>query len=172
MFYDSRERKEGGREKERFLRTGPNRKKRARGPSDSLPVFIKGAERAPGKKRNIRATQSVSPVPYVVLRPLPLWLLISPFPPAFAFAFAFSSFLPVPRRGYSPLIASLSFSLAPFHLSRPPLGCIARGGIYSRGSTRTGEKDSVARIVHRRRSEDLSRTSASAPSWCRRIGVN
>jgi len=162
VFYDSRERKrEGGRTSGFCGRISAARNARG-SPVDSLPVFIKGL-RAPGKKRNIRATQSVSPVPYVVLRPLPLWLLISPFSPAFAFSSC-------PTEGTLPLTASLSFSrpLLSFSFSTQSL---RSGRNLLRGSTRRRTRR-IRLHIRRRRSEDLSRASASAPSWCRRIGAN
>lgn len=140
VFYDSWERKRVGGKKSGFCGRAPAARN-ACGPStSSFPVFIK-IPRAPGKKRNIRATQSVSPVPYVVLRPLLLWLLIPTFSPAFAFS---------PPRVLSPWPLALLYS-CPFYLFRSLiLSCIARGGTYSedrRGGGGGGgglEKDSVA----------------------------
>lgn len=97
--------REGGR-KSGFCGRAPTARN-ARGP-DSLPIFIK-IPRALGKKRNIRATQSVSPVPYVALRPLLLWLPSSTFSPAFAS----SPFLTVLRRGVLSPWPLASRTLAP-----------------------------------------------------------
>lgn len=95
--------RERRRRSKRFLRTGHGRKKRARASRPILLGFIKWRSK-PGKKRNIRAAQSVSPIPYRVLRPLPLWFLISS-PLIFRILF-FSPF----TSEYLPLTANLLFS--------------------------------------------------------------
>lgn len=132
-------RREGGRA---VSADGPRPQGTHAGPRPTL--FIK-IPRGLGKKRNIRATQSVSPVPYVALRPLLLWLRISTFSPAFAFSP--SSHRPSPR-GTLPLTASLAYSrpLLSLSFSRPPFSCIARDGTYSEDRRGGGalEKDSVA----------------------------
>lgn len=149
VFYDSCERKSG------FCGQAPATRN-ARGPlANSLPVFIREL-RAPGKKRNIRATQSVSPVPYVVLRSLPLWLLISPFPPIFAFF----SFLLVSQDTLPLDSRSLSFFLA-----RTFVRCRV-ASLRAEFTLRIDEEEDWRRIrlrIRRCRSRDLSYTSVSSP---------
>lgn len=87
-------------ESERFLRTGPGRKKRARDPARSTPLgFIKRPS-TPGKKRNIRAAQSVSPVSQRGFTTV---------------AFMVSHFFPL-----LPLISCIPRSLSPFPGRRTP----------------------------------------------------
>lgn len=93
----------------------------------SLPGFIKWPS-AFGKKRNIRATQSVSPVPYGgFTTAMPLWFLVSPPPCPRMLVLSFSPHLAGASFNCQSLVLSSLLSLSFFS----PARCIVQNKLYS-----------------------------------------